>query len=59
MTEYWYNTRTGQVEEGKQSLGIDRVGPFDSAEEAANAPELMKRRAEEWAAEEAEEESNR
>ncbi|HIY66967.1 MAG TPA: SPOR domain-containing protein [Candidatus Agrococcus pullicola] len=59
MTEYWYNTRTGQVEEGKQSLGIERVGPFTSREEAANAPELMQQRAEAWAEEEAEEERNR
>ncbi|WP_293696793.1 hypothetical protein [uncultured Agrococcus sp.] len=59
MTEYWYNTRTGRVEEGKQSLGIERVGPFASREEAANAPELMQQRAEVWAEEDAEEERNR
>ena len=35
--KYWYNLKTGQVERGYQSLGIDRAGPFDSAAEAARA----------------------
>ena len=53
MAEYWYNMRTGEVEEGRQSLPADLAGPFSTAEEAAGAPELMRRRAEEWAEEEA------
>ncbi len=30
--EYWYNERTGEVEDGPQSLAIDRIGPFATRE---------------------------
>lgn len=53
--KYWYNLKTGQVERGYQSLGIDRAGPFDSAAEAARAPELIRERAKEWADDDARE----
>ena len=26
MTQWWYNHKTGKVEEGPQSLGLDRDG---------------------------------
>lgn len=42
---YWFNTRTGQVEDGPQSLSIDRLGPFESREEAARAFEIIEERA--------------
>lgn len=42
---YWYNTRTGAVEEGPQSLSIDRLGPFKTREEAERAPEIVAERA--------------
>lgn len=42
---YWYNTRNGEVEEGPQSLSIDRLGPFETREEAAKAPEIIAERA--------------
>ncbi len=42
---YWYNTRTGEVEDGPQSLSIDRLGPFETREEAARAPEIVAERA--------------
>lgn len=42
---YWYNTRTGEVEEGPQSLSIDRLGPFSTREEAARGPEIVEERA--------------
>lgn len=42
---YWFNTRTGQVEDGPQSLSIDRLGPFSSREEAARALEIIEERA--------------
>ena len=45
---YWYNTRTGEVEEGRQSLAQYRLGPFTSREEAARAPEIVAARAKEW-----------
>ena len=34
---YWYNVKTGEVEDGPQSMSIDRIGPFATREEAANA----------------------
>ncbi|HLU64552.1 MAG TPA: methionine aminopeptidase [Protaetiibacter sp.] len=52
MTEWWYNHKTGEVEEGPQSLGVDRDGPFATREEAARAPEIAAERARAWAAEE-------
>ncbi|KEP76299.1 methionine aminopeptidase [Microbacterium sp. SUBG005] len=51
--KYWYNLETGTVEKGYESPAIDRAGPFDTAEEAANAPQLLKQRAKQWADEEA------
>jgi len=55
MDNWWYNHKTGEVEEGPLSLGSDRDGPFDTKEDAARAPEIAKERARRWAAEEAEE----
>ncbi|MDO4241817.1 MAG: SPOR domain-containing protein [Microbacteriaceae bacterium] len=55
--KYWFNTKTGQVEQGAQSLSSDRLGPFDTAEEAANAQQKVQDRAAEWQAEEAAEDS--
>lgn len=49
--KYWYNLVTGKVEKGFESPGVDRAGPFDTAEEAARAPELMRERSREWAEE--------
>jgi hypothetical protein len=57
MTEYWYNLRTGDVEQGPQSLGSERVGPFADYAEAKRAPEILRQRAATWAAEEAAEDS--
>ncbi len=51
--KYWYNLTTGEVERGFVSPAIDRAGPFDTAEEAANAPELIKQRSAQWAADDA------
>jgi hypothetical protein len=53
MTEWWYNHKTGEVEEGPQSLGSERDGPFASKEDAARAPEIARERARRWAAEDA------
>lgn len=53
MTEWWYNNKTGQVEEGPQSLGSDRDGPFATREDAARAPQIIAERARTWAAEDA------
>ena len=54
MTEWYYNIRTGAVEEGKQSLASDLDGPFATKEEAARAPEIIAERARKWAEEDAE-----
>lgn len=51
--KYWYNLTTGQVEKGFESPAIDRAGPFDTAEEAANAPQIIKDRARAWAEDDA------
>lgn len=50
--KYWYNLTTGEVEHGFVSAHVDRAGPFDSAEEAARAPEIIKERSRAWAEEE-------
>ena len=56
MEKYWYNFATGKVERGYESVTIDRAGPFDTEEEAARAPEILRERSRAWAAEEEEDE---
>ncbi|HEY5320996.1 MAG TPA: methionine aminopeptidase [Galbitalea sp.] len=53
MTEWFYNTKTGEVEEGRQSIATDLDGPFASREEAARAPEIIAERSRKWAEEDA------
>ena len=53
MAEWWYNNKTGEVEEGAQSLGSDRDGPFPTREDAARAPQIIAERARKWAADDA------
>jgi hypothetical protein len=55
--EFWLNTRTGEVEEGKQSISSERLGPFASRDEAAHANEKLAANARKWAEEEAAEEA--
>ncbi len=50
--KYWFNIRTKQVEHGLKSSSEDRIGPFESAEEAANAEAIVKARAQAWAEQE-------
>lgn len=50
---YWFNTRTGEVEEGPQTLSMNRLGPFATREEAARANEIVAERAKKWAEEDA------
>ncbi len=57
--KYWYNLTTGQVEKGFESPAIDRAGPFDTAEEAANAPQIIKDRARAWAEDDARDAASR
>ena len=55
--KYWYNLSTGEVEKGFASPAIDRAGPFDTPEEAAKAPDVLKQRSKAWADEEARDDS--
>ena len=55
--KYWFNSTTGEVEFGLESPPIDRIGPFDTAEEAARAPEVVKERSRAWAEEDAADDS--
>ena len=50
---YWYNVRSGEVEYGFISPSVDRVGPFDTEVDAANAPAKLRENSERWAREEA------
>ena len=52
-TEFWYNSRTGQVEAGQQSLTSELIGPFATEAEAARAPEKLQENARKWAEEDA------
>ena len=54
MAEWWYNNKTGVVEEDPQSLGADRDGPYATEAEAQRAPQIAAERARRWAADEAE-----
>ena len=53
--KYWFNLRTKQVELGLKSSSVDRIGPFDTEAEAANAEAIVKARAETWRQQENEE----
>lgn len=43
-SSYWFNTKTRAVEYGPKSLAVYRIGPFDTAEEAARAEEIVANR---------------
>jgi hypothetical protein len=49
MTDWYYNRKTGEVEEGAQSLPSDLDGPFATREDASRAPEIIAERARKWA----------
>jgi hypothetical protein len=51
--QFWYNMRTGEVEQGFVSASINRVGPFATREEAAHALEKLRENSAKWAAEDA------
>jgi hypothetical protein len=46
--EFYYNTETGQIEQGKQSSWTHLMGPYDSREAAAHALEKARSRSEAW-----------
>ncbi|MEY2849096.1 MAG: hypothetical protein RI885_1763 [Actinomycetota bacterium] len=55
MAEWFYNIKTGEVQEGRMSLASDLDGPFATREEAERAPEIIAERSRRWAAEDASE----
>lgn len=52
IPKYWFNTRTKEVEYGLKSSSLDRIGPFDTEEEASKAEEIVRLRAQKWLEEE-------
>ena len=49
--DFWFNTKTGQVEQGKLSAAPYRIGPFASYEKAQRALEVLSERSKSWATE--------
>lgn len=43
--KYWFNTRTREVEYGLKSLSLDRLGPFETEDEAMRAEQIVADRA--------------
>jgi hypothetical protein len=43
--QYWFNTKTGQVEVGPQSSARYRIGPFETRAEAEDALAQVAKRA--------------
>ncbi|WP_298252878.1 SPOR domain-containing protein [uncultured Arthrobacter sp.] len=48
MTEYWFNVRTREVEEDRQSDWKQLIGPYATRSEAENALQKVKERNEAW-----------
>ncbi len=48
MSEFYYNTKTKQIEEGNQSPAIELMGPYATREEAQHALENADERNEQW-----------
>lgn len=46
--EFYYNTETHQVEQGKQSTWSHLMGPYPTREEAAKALDKAKARTDSW-----------
>ncbi|MFC6355691.1 SPOR domain-containing protein [Luethyella okanaganae] len=51
--QFWYNLKTGKVEQGYESPSVDRVGPFATRHEAEHAWEKLRANSAKWAEEEA------
>lgn len=48
MSEYWFNIRTRQVEEGAQSNWKKLLGPYPTRQEAEQALQKVQQNNEEW-----------
>ncbi|WP_173923961.1 SPOR domain-containing protein [Agromyces sp. Marseille-P2726] len=51
--QFWYNMRTGEVEQGFVSPAPDRVGPFQTRAEAERALDVLRENSAKWAEEDA------
>ncbi|MCL9665476.1 SPOR domain-containing protein [Curtobacterium sp. AB451] len=47
-SQWWFNEKTHAVEQGPQSPQRDRIGPFDTREEAQHALDRIKANNERW-----------
>jgi hypothetical protein len=47
-SKYWFNTKTKQVEFELKSSSLDRIGPFETEQEAKNAEEIVRLRSQAW-----------
>ena len=45
---YYYNLATGEIEFGKRSRGFDRMGPFETLDEARQALANAQERNDAW-----------
>ncbi|MEO6309062.1 MAG: SPOR domain-containing protein [Leifsonia sp.] len=52
--QFWYNMRTGEVEQGFVSPSLDRAGPFATREEASHALEKLRANSAKWSEEDRE-----
>lgn len=50
--QWWFNLRTQKVERGPGAPNAERLGPFASEQEAAEALDRARSRSEAWDAEE-------
>ena len=39
--KYWFNIKTKEVEFGRRSLSVYRIGPFETEQEALNAEQTV------------------
>lgn len=46
--QFWFNTKTGQVEQGRQSHYSDLMGPYETREAAAKALDTAAARNDAW-----------
>lgn len=50
--KFWFNLRTKVVERGFLAPAPERVGPFETEQEARQALDLLRKRSEQWREEE-------
>ena len=48
MPEFWFNTKTGQVEEGHQSDWRNLLGPYPDRASAERALQTAREKTERW-----------